>query len=814
MVLAGRGLSDPVLAREFMECSAPLPDPYLFADMHRAVSSVINAVKAGRKIVVHGDYDADGITATAVMVLGLRRLGAEVDWYLPSRFNEGYGLSRAAIETIVSAAAGLLITVDCGVNYPDEVAFATEQGLEVIVVDHHEPGAVLPECSLIHHSRGEYPTGDLCGVGLALKVLHALLVEQEAAQRDILPEELLGLLDLVAIGTVADLAPLRGENRFYVREGLRLLNRGHRVGLRALCEVSSCSGAVDSGTIAFRLAPRLNAAGRLSDPTPPLRLLLSEDEGEAKQLAGRLHEMNGERQDLERTMFDAAQRMVSSLDELPMVLVLADSDWHEGVVGIVASRLVEQYNRPTVLLRVRDGMAKGSGRSIAGYDLLSGISACGDLLSIYGGHAQAAGLTLQADKINALREALQKHASAALSEADLLPRYRADAVLTSEDTNPDTAQAIAMMEPFGSGNARPRFLLVDTVLRSLELTRTGSHLKGQAEVGGVRVSAIGFGLGRLLGEISGDTPCVVGAQLRADEWRGSVRTQLVLERVDPVLQEVQVACSAGARARRVHLGDMTDVRTVGREGNKQAAERGEPSRSPVWPASSRDRRDRPGRLTEFAQILGSGESALVLVGAAPRTLDRLCGCIPSVLLDDLETLCAGQVGDQDSLEGISDAKLLLVEWGAVCGIAPDRSHRSHTIVLDPPFRLSQLMAALGLGQKGTTMHLLYGEREREAMCSLLRYTVHPRFGMVCMYNALRSGSADEDALVKEASRIAWEQAKVVLRREDLRKALMILQDLGLLSDDDGKAKLDVRQSAVYREAEADYEECVRSCLTL
>jgi single-stranded-DNA-specific exonuclease len=286
MVLTGRGLGDPDAAREFLECTFPLPDPFLFADMQGAVQTILTAVDQGRNIVVHGDYDADGITATALLVLGLRALGANVDWYLPSRFNEGYGLSRTAVEAIVARGAAVLVTVDCGVNYPDEVALAQESGLEVIVVDHHEPGPRLPECHLIHHVKGEYPHGDLCGVGLALKLMHALHIERLGAERHRLPAGLTQSLDLVAIGTVADLAALRGENRYYVREGLKLLNLGQRVGLRALAEVSSSAGAIDSGTVAFRLAPRLNAAGRLADPSPPLELLLTENEGEARSETG------------------------------------------------------------------------------------------------------------------------------------------------------------------------------------------------------------------------------------------------------------------------------------------------------------------------------------------------------------------------------------------------------------------------------------------------------------------------------------------------------------------------------------------------
>ncbi len=465
MVLAGRGLTDPVEARRFLDCAFPLPDPFLFSHMEAAVSAISEAIDQRRRIVVHGDYDADGITATALMLLGLRGLGMEAEWYLPSRFKEGYGLSRAAVETIAAKGPAVLVTVDCGINYPEEVALAKEMGLEVVVIDHHQPGPVLPDCHLVHAAVGEYPHEDLCGVGLALKVMHGLHVKRFGAERDVLPERLEGLLDLVAIGTIADLASLRGENRYYVREGLKLVAIGQRVGLRALALVAGCTGVVDSGTVAYRLAPRLNAAGRLADPSPPLRLLLTEDEREASDLAAKLHELNGMRQDVERQLLEEAVARVETLAEIPPIIVLAGTEWHEGVVGIVASRIVERYHRPTILLGVRDGVAKGSGRSISAYDLMGGLNACADSLTVYGGHTQAAGLTLQADRVDEFRCAIEAHAGRALQSSDLVPVYRADAILRGEDINADTAAALASFGPFGSGNPRPRLLLAGASIR-------------------------------------------------------------------------------------------------------------------------------------------------------------------------------------------------------------------------------------------------------------------------------------------------------------------------------------------------------------
>jgi single-stranded-DNA-specific exonuclease len=799
MVLAGRGISDPVAAREFLECSFSLHDPFLFSDMQGAVGTLLSGVDAGRKIVVHGDYDADGITATALLVLGLHELGGEVDWFLPSRFREGYGLSRTAVEAVVASGATVLVAVDCGVNYPDEVAFARSAGLEVIVVDHHEPGPRLPDCHLIHHVRGAYPHGELCGVGLALKVMHALHVERRGAARDQLPPGLSGYLDLVAIGTVADLAPLRDENRYYVREGLKLLNLGQREGLRALAQVSSCAGAIDSGTVAFRLAPRLNAAGRLSDPSPPLRLLLTEDPREAARLAAELHELNGARQDLERIIFESAQKQVAALPAMPSVLVLAAADWHEGVVGIVASRMVEQYQRPTVLLGIRDGVAKGSGRSIPGYDLLGGLTACGQLLTIFGGHAQAAGLTLQAEAVDEFRRALLAHAESVLSPSDLVPRYQADAVLTAEELNADTALALGSLEPFGSGNPRPRFMVVDAVLQNAECTRNGLHLRCRAQVGGVKIPAIGFGMGSRTDLTAGEEALLLGAQLKADEWHGSVRAQLVLERVAsvpprPALSGMeQMVCGPGSRG-----------------GSKRMAPGG--TGGVGWPSDVRDLRGHPGRVTALAQVVGTQERCMLLTASASRTAETVWSRLPLGSMAGGDVVCVNRACQPQ--ETIDTCRLAIVEWEAAPALVDCAKAWSHAIAFDPPFRVEQVQAVAVLRQQGCLVHLLYGEAERKETAALLKYLLHPRYAMVCIYRAMEHCSLGSDESWVAARRIAWEEARVVLADWELERAETVLKGIGLERWSLGKAKLDARQNAAYREAEADYEESVRLCLTL
>ncbi len=863
VVLAGRGLVDPEQARRFLECAPQIPDPFLFAHMEAAVVAVERALRTGGRVVIHGDYDADGITATATLALGLRQLGLQPECYLPSRFREGYGLSRTAVEEISAGGPGLLITVDCGINYPDEVTLAQERGLEVVVIDHHHPGLRLPECLLVHEAVGSYPRGQLCGVGLALKVLHALYIALRGAPRDRLPEELLTLLDLVAVGTIADLVPLVGENRYYVSEGLKLLSIGSRVGLRALSEVSGCTGAVDSSTVAFRLAPRLNAAGRLADPWPPLHLLLTEDEAEARRLANRLHELNGARQDVERQILQAAIKVLDEQAELPPVIVLAGEEWHEGVVGIVASRLVERYYRPTILLGVRDGVAKGSGRSISQYNLIEGLDACAEFLTVYGGHPQAAGLTLPAERVEDFRRSIVRHAADRLDASALSPRYRADVVLRGEDLTVDTALALASLGPFGLGNPRPRLLLVGAGLPECEQTRSGTHLRLTVELDGVKTPGIAFGMGELAAQLQAkDHRHVVGGQFRTEMWQGTLRTDLLVERVE--CEESAELCLAEPDWREWEQADDGD------SGRSQAHPEGaaplvrNPRRcsSPFSPAS-RDLRDRAGCLSALAQVVATGEPTLIVAGSVWWWLPHLGPTVRLCLGSDrrLVVLPHGHWNGTPPACEIRPSDVVLTEWEALAGRPELLGGRQHVVVAGPPLRAGHLHIPWPQWEKEAHLHLYYGRVEREMSERLLRYSVHPRFGLVCLYRALQAereeagrmsllsegsgcdhhsgpnqdvlsiarpesksttgsgpGSYEPPsptaAVLLAAAKLGWKEARVVLRRPQLERAWAILLDAGLERGEARRAKLEPEKVTAYRLAEAEYEECLRLCRSL
>src|SRR4051795_5511978 len=377
-VLVRRGYGDPEEAQAFLAGEQPLHDPFLLGDMEAAVVKIRAAVADGKRICVHGDYDADGICATVLAIRILRELGADVEWHLPSRFEEGYGVSSATLERLADEGCGLVLTVDCGITAVEEVADARARGLDVIVTDHHRPGDVLPDCPIVATRPSEYPFPELCGTGVVYKLGQALFgVESDVPKRH---------LDLVALATIADVVPLVDENRSLAIAGLRALARTAKPGLRALMKSAGVDPAtVDAGAVGFRLAPRLNAAGRLGHPRAALELLLTEDEAQARRLADSLEGLNRERQAVEGRILREAVAQVESWPpehRARRAYAVAGADWHEGVIGIVASRLVERYNRPVVLIAgsgdERDW--KGSGRSIAAFDLHGALAACSGLL--------------------------------------------------------------------------------------------------------------------------------------------------------------------------------------------------------------------------------------------------------------------------------------------------------------------------------------------------------------------------------------------------------------------------------------------------
>src|SRR5438552_5909567 len=461
-LLCQRGLTDPDLASRFLKPSLDhLHDPMALADMGVAVDRILAAIANKERIAIHGDYDVDGVTSTVILRRALELLGADVVHFIPERLKDGYGLQPVAIERLHADGVALVVSVDCGIRGADAGRRARELGVDLIITDHHEPDAELPPAlAVINPKRTDcsYPDKYLAGVGVALKVVQALC--RRTSHDNWLP----GFIKAAALGTLADVVPLVGENRVIAKIGLDLLTKGpHKVGLRALLDVSGLTGkTIDSYHIGFMLAPRVNAAGRMSTPDIAARLLLAAEEAraeEVRQLALQLDGENVRRQEEEAEILAAAKKIVTTDPDIGArsILVVAGDGWHRGVIGIVASKLVDAFHRPAIVLSIEDGVAHGSCRSIPRFDMLGALERCAHLLSRFGGHKQAAGLTLDAARIKELRFAVNEVADETLGPDDLMPRLRIDGDLTFRGITGGVAAGIASLAPFGAGNPRPVF---------------------------------------------------------------------------------------------------------------------------------------------------------------------------------------------------------------------------------------------------------------------------------------------------------------------------------------------------------------------
>lgn len=529
-LLATRGLLGAAAGEFLAGRLADLPDPLLLPDMAVAAERLAGAVTAGEQIAVHGDYDVDGISGTTLLVQGLRSCGGAVDYHIPLRLRDGYGLSAEALDTAAAAGVKVVVSVDCGVSAHAEADRAALLGLDLVITDHHQPPDQLPAAlAVVNPQRPDsrFPYRDLAGVGVAFFLLVAVRRTLRAggwfAARA--EPDLRELLDLVALGTIADLVPLQGVNRTLTRAGLKLLDSGSRPGIRALKEVAGVK-QVNCGTVGFQLAPRLNAAGRLEDAARGVELLLEPDDARALATARLLDQFNRERQQIELATFAEAQAQAEELSaEHTHTLVLASDAWHAGVIGIVASRLVERFYRPTVLIALDGDGGKGSGRSIRGLHLYRALHACADHLLAFGGHEMAAGLSLARDRVPAFAQAFEAAARAALSDEQLVPVLLYDGEELLVELSKGVVEALEGLAPFGMGNPEPVLLL--TKVRARQLQRIGEgHLRFTACQGGDTLPAIAFGMAARLEEFQGDLDLLVSPQINRYNGRETVQLRV------------------------------------------------------------------------------------------------------------------------------------------------------------------------------------------------------------------------------------------------------------------------------------------------
>ena len=533
-ILWGRGIRSAKEARAFLHPEdEPFHDPFLMMDMERSVERIWNAIHSGEQIVVYGDYDVDGMTSTTLLMKHIRALGGKVSYYIPNRFTEGYGINGAALAQLAAEGCDLLVTVDCGIASVQTVA-ETAAGMDIIITDHHLPGVVLPPAYAVvnpHRADCLYPDKNLAGVGVAFKLVQALwqMERGRLCTAD---------MDIAALGTIADLVPLVGENRKIVRLGLRVMSEHPCEGIAALIRVAGIEGkAINTGMVGFQLAPRLNAAGRIETARSGVELLLAEDVREADRIAGELNALNTERRNLEQSILMEAETFLSDVTPDVSAIVVAGEAWNAGVIGIVASRLVEKYYRPSIVLTRQGDVCKGSCRSIAGLNMYEALSACRDMLIQFGGHEMAAGLTLAWDRVEDFRRAFANYVYTHLKIEDFTPKISIEGLVPPTDWTIEKIEELALLEPYGMGNPRPIFGVRDLRPRTAAaIGAEGKHLRMEVGTREKRVPALYWNYGEWV-EIVTEEAYDLAYVPSMNEWQGVTSVQCMVDSLLPAAQE-------------------------------------------------------------------------------------------------------------------------------------------------------------------------------------------------------------------------------------------------------------------------------------
>lgn len=533
-VFISRGIDDRDYVRSFLRLDiSQLHDPFLMDGMEAAADRILPAAEKHESILIYGDYDVDGVISTSILYRYLCSLGADVQYYIPDRMEDGYGLTMPVVDKIKGLNVSLMITVDCGITSAEEVKCLQESGIQVIVTDHHECKETLPDALAVinpHKPGCSYPFKELCGAGVALKLVQALCLKSGRGT------DFQEYLDLAAMATIADVVPLLGENRIIAGFGTKKMPTSDNQGLRALITVAGFSDKpITSYNVAFGLAPRVNAAGRLGSATRGVRLFTTEDRVLAEVLAGELEEENRKRQDTENRILDEAAAYVeTNLDAVnDKVLVVCGEGWHHGVIGIVASKLLDRYNRPCIVISVVEGVGKGSARSIKSFNIFKALNFCADLLDRFGGHEMAAGITINADKLGEFRTRINAYADSVLTDADMTPCIRLDTFLERGDITQESVKELEDMAPFGEGNPNPVFGYRALNVSDARTLSGGKHLKLRLADGSLSTDAVGFSLGELADACPAGEKVDIAFTPEINRWNGSERLQLNLRDVRP-----------------------------------------------------------------------------------------------------------------------------------------------------------------------------------------------------------------------------------------------------------------------------------------
>ncbi|MEO8091330.1 MAG: single-stranded-DNA-specific exonuclease RecJ [bacterium] len=785
VTLVRRGYRTVDAARAFLDAGES-HDPFEFDGMAEVVERLRAAASSGRQITVHGDYDADGVCSTTILVCALRALGARCDWFIPDRLADGYGLTAEGIDRLRERGTELLITTDCGITSAGEVGAAIAAGMEVIVTDHHQPEERLPDCPILHPVVSDYPCADLCATGVAYKLSAAL--QGDEADSD---------LDLVALATVADLVPLRGENRALVRRGLVVARRARRPGMRALMAAARIeSERLDEGDLAFRLAPRINAAGRLYRADAGVELMLTGDLDRAEEIATELDRVNHERRDTETEVLRGAEaawrELPPDLAEAPG-LVVAGLGWHPGVVGIVASRLVESSGRPVVLIAVDDsGRGRGSGRSVPGFDLLAGLQACGEHLARFGGHRAAAGLEIEADRIPAFREAFAAHAREALGETPAVPSERIDAVVGTDELGRDVAEQLTRLGPFGKENPPVRLIVPAARVRDVRPMGEGDrHARFSLEGATGRARGVAFGVNGGL-EAAADRPAMdVSVSLELNHWNGAVEPRVVLGEI------YEGEPSAGAPE-----APAPGAVPAAKEWDERLASElarppdGGPDRALVEAGRSGERRsviDRRGHsgVAAVAALASSGESVLVLCADALRRRGLVeSAAVPQRFGGGRVAIAAGAGADEavraecEAVASDDGGGVGLADWarlGRDPGLAPGFAH---LVLIDPP-PLAALEDVADRSGPGF-LHLAWSEAEVELSLRLwdAEWPSRPLLG--ALFRDLRDAAGSDVQVGPERLRAVLRGSSPLPRSPEVAaRSLRVLLELGVVGWHEG-----------------------------
>lgn len=838
-VLSRRGYTDPEAARRFLSGEGELHDPFLFPQMQDVCRRIREAISSGETICIHGDYDVDGITGTALLISVLREFGAKVGYHLPNRFTEGYGVSPQGVRKIAGGGVTLLITVDCGIGSREEIELARSLGMETIVIDHHRPAeGGLPPATIISPLLCDYPFKELAGVGLAFKVAQGLL--SDPGESDDLPEELVRQLDLVALGTIADVVPLLGENRTLVKRGLIQMARSRRPGLRALMEIGRVNPLkLNAGLVAFRLAPRINAAGRLDDPGPALELLLTEEADSGAQLAGELNSLNQERQRIENRMLAEAQQMVSRWpDEMRSAggYVLSSPGWHEGVIGIVASKMVELHYRPVIMIAEGEEQGKGSGRSIPGFNLHAGLLELDHLLKAFGGHSAACGLNIEVGIIEEFRRQFARIAGERISMEDLHPRRHVDALVTGRELTLDLAQELSLMEPFGLGNPSVSLLATGVQVKRSRKTRDGQHFQCQIDSGGVTSSAIGFRQAFLFDKVNDHPEWDVIFRIEQNEFNGSVSPQLNLYDLIPrraatemprglCLSRCDYSCQdrvqgeefwrllePGAYDQDVFLESLT----------RKFEESGAccPEEGASLSHRLNDRRGSGSIPGQVAQLASTGESVLLLVADVPRRRRLVTHDLPVANLDLGRVILAGSrcgsASLQDRVENIDSGApvLMLADLATTLATPGLAASFPHVVFVDPP-PCQSLLHAIAAAAPTAWLHLFYCGDEVQFTGKVIKHEFDLRASLAKVYKQLRTGKAHP--LSETTERLLLAGGKYLRQPTLVARCLKVLQELALISveERDGEpililpkmGKTELERSPTFSAVNSFFEEC-------